>query len=508
MRAIIYLRVSSDDQVAGTSLETQEQACRRTAEARRYEISGVYSEPGVSAKTARRPQLIAAMEAARIDRADALIVYRVDRFARNQTDFHALRARLEANGCTLVSASEDLTDDPAGRLLSGMLAAVAQFDNDVRAERARAGMRARKRAGGWVAAVPIGYRRARLPDGTPSLEIASEAQASIIRQMFAEAAGGVRPAVVARRAIEAGLRNEDGEEPNQTALVRILHHPVYAGLQTDGTSGRWPAIVPVATWQAVQERERGKQPLQSNDRNAMLRGVVRCARCRSYLLFAYTAGRYPYYWCRHCRELKTVRAEKLIEAVEACLRDCAVTVDQWRKLSLQVVAAWERAQRPLRAREAAHRAQIDLLHEQQERLLGAYTKGMIDDDEFQRARGKLLRQITSHAATAERNEARADQLMAILDRALQLVCDPVGFMRECSPHVRSLFWQFYFSTGLLWDGSEVLNEAKPMLFEMLSTAPKALQRRASLASEWSKEILTLGRILDAYRDAHRAPITG
>lgn len=495
MRAIIYLRVSSDDQVSGTSLDTQEQACRRIAEARQYEILAVYREEGVSAKTARRPQLIAAMEAARTAKADALIVYKVDRFARNQTDFHALRSRLEAHGCMLVSASEDLTDDPAGRLLSGMLAAVAQFDNDVRAERSRSGMRARKAAGGWVAAVPTGYRRVRLPDGTPSLEVIED-QAVIVRQMYEAYVSGVSASEAAKRAIAAGLVNAAGNA-SHNSLVRILHHQVYAGLHTDGTPGRWPSIVSKQIWQAAQERARGRQPVAVDDPNAILKGVVRCSRCRSFLLFAYVKGRYPYYWCRHCREIKTVRAERLIEHVETCLRECTVTVDQWRALSLQVVAAWERAQRPLRQREAAQRAQIDALHQQQERLLTAYTKGMIDEEDFARARGKLLRQITSHAATAERNEVKADQLMAVLDKALQLVCDPVGFLHQCTPYVRTLFWQFYCSTGLLWDGQEVLNEAKPILFEMLSTAPKAICRKAC-PDEIELNILMLGKLLDAH----------
>ena len=60
--AIIYTRVSSDEQVKGTSLEYQEQICRQYCSTKGIEVLNVFREEGVSAKTAERLELLRAME--------------------------------------------------------------------------------------------------------------------------------------------------------------------------------------------------------------------------------------------------------------------------------------------------------------------------------------------------------------------------------------------------------------------------------------------------------------
>ena len=72
MKAMIYVRVSSDEQVRGTSLESQEAACRRYCVARGYDVAALWRDAGESAKTADRPEfqrMIAAAVAQRLEAA-------------------------------------------------------------------------------------------------------------------------------------------------------------------------------------------------------------------------------------------------------------------------------------------------------------------------------------------------------------------------------------------------------------------------------------------------------
>jgi DNA invertase Pin-like site-specific DNA recombinase len=71
-----------------------------------------------------------------------VVVFNLTRFAREKYDHFALRAHLKSLGISLRSATEPIDDTSTGKLMEGVLAAFAQFDNDVRSDRTRAGMRA------------------------------------------------------------------------------------------------------------------------------------------------------------------------------------------------------------------------------------------------------------------------------------------------------------------------------------------------------------------------------
>jgi DNA invertase Pin-like site-specific DNA recombinase len=87
-------------------------------------------------------------------------VYNLTRFAREKYDHFALRALLKSLGISLRSATEPIDDTSTGKLMEGVLAAFAQFDNDVRADRTRAGMRAALEQGRWTFIPPLGYLNA------------------------------------------------------------------------------------------------------------------------------------------------------------------------------------------------------------------------------------------------------------------------------------------------------------------------------------------------------------
>ena len=98
-RVVIYCRVSSKEQVDNTSLESQERFCREFATRQGMEVTRVFIERGESAKTADRPQFQAAVKFC-IEKRQGVgffLVYKVDRFARNQEDHMAMRAVLSHN---------------------------------------------------------------------------------------------------------------------------------------------------------------------------------------------------------------------------------------------------------------------------------------------------------------------------------------------------------------------------------------------------------------------------
>src|ERR1700722_1208597 len=149
-KVILYLRVSTEEQVDNFSLKTQEEICKKEAERRGYAIDKIFVEEGKSAKSITgRPTLIQLMEYCRKNkkRLAALIVYRLDRLSRQTGDYLAIRKRLNDYGIILISTAEPTGDSPTEKLIETILAGFAQLDNDIRAERSRNGMHTRFMSG-------------------------------------------------------------------------------------------------------------------------------------------------------------------------------------------------------------------------------------------------------------------------------------------------------------------------------------------------------------------------
>ena len=136
MKGIIYTRVSSDEQVDGTSLAHQEELCRHFCEQKAITIAGVFREEGESAKDLslnNRSEFLAALEFCRKEKnIEAFVVLRVDRFARNTEDHFAVRRVLLSSGTTLLSVTEPIGNKPAEKFIETVLAALQECPVDGR----------------------------------------------------------------------------------------------------------------------------------------------------------------------------------------------------------------------------------------------------------------------------------------------------------------------------------------------------------------------------------------
>lgn len=143
MRAAIYARVSTRDQ----KLDMQLEALREYASRRGFEIVEEFTDTASGAR-ADRERLGALMAAARRRDVDVVLVWKFDRFARSLRQLSNALDEFQALGVAFVSITEGVdTTTPAGALVFGVLASIAQFERGLISERVRAGM-ARAKAHG------------------------------------------------------------------------------------------------------------------------------------------------------------------------------------------------------------------------------------------------------------------------------------------------------------------------------------------------------------------------
>ncbi|HPF41572.1 MAG TPA: recombinase family protein [Phycisphaerae bacterium] len=144
-----YLRVSTRDK---QTTKSQREAIRQWTKSNHIRTDDLsFHEDKKSGATADRPALAKLLRAVDRGRVDTVVVFRLDRLARNLRDGLAILADLASKGIRVVSISENIDfGNSTGRLIANILLAVAEFERETTIERIRAGMAAAKESGKHV----------------------------------------------------------------------------------------------------------------------------------------------------------------------------------------------------------------------------------------------------------------------------------------------------------------------------------------------------------------------
>ena len=145
LRAVIYARVPTTDQT--NAIQVRE--LKEYVERRGWELVGVYQDQMSGAK-ASRPGLDQLMADARRRKFDAVVVWKLDRFGRSLVHCISGIQELASLGIRFIATTQGLDTDesnPASSLMMHILAAIAQFERSIIAERVSAGMKAAKTHG-------------------------------------------------------------------------------------------------------------------------------------------------------------------------------------------------------------------------------------------------------------------------------------------------------------------------------------------------------------------------
>ena len=189
-RIVGYVRVSTEEQVDGRSLDAQRREIERYADQNGLTLVGIYADEGVSAHTDRiekRPQLSALIADASRGSFDAVVVHTIDRWARNirvQTD--ALQ-RLGKAGVGFISLTENIDfSTPSGKLMLTMIGGFSEFFSDQLAVHVVKSQRQRAESGLPVGPIPFGY----VPGEAREAPIVDPEAGEAVREAFAARAAG------------------------------------------------------------------------------------------------------------------------------------------------------------------------------------------------------------------------------------------------------------------------------------------------------------------------------
>ncbi len=221
MRAIAYLRVSTEDQAeSGAGLTAQKNACAGYADRNGLALGQVFSDEGISGACGleKRPALLEAIGV--LGKGDILLVAKRDRLGRDPIKVAMIESAVSRKGARIVSAAGEGTeaDEPSNILMRRMIDAFAEYERLIIGARTKAAMQAKKGKNELVGSIPYGFR---LSDNGIHLEEHPEEQRVITEAKVLKAAG-LSLRMIAAELARKGFATRNGQTFAATQVNRML----------------------------------------------------------------------------------------------------------------------------------------------------------------------------------------------------------------------------------------------------------------------------------------------
>lgn len=387
-KCFLYLRVSTEMQVDGYSLEAQKNCLKKFAEREELVIAGVYEDAGKSGKSiegrpAFRRMLSDIESGAGID---YVMVYKLSRFGRNAADILNSLELLQTYDVNLICIEEGIdSSQTSGKLLISVLSAVAEIERENILEQTMNGRREKARQGKWNGGpAPYGYM---IKDEILSI---NEEEAEIVRTIYDKYVNtrlgysGIAKYFNLQGIRKTPRKESDIEEFSAHFIQLLIDNPVYCGKIAYGrrskervkgkkneyklvkqkeyclVDGQHEGIISEELWQKAQEKRLATGIKYSSklgkERAHLLTGIIKCPKCgcgmyANRVCWTKKDGTYKevmYYSCsrnkqsrgRHCdysANLKKTDIEPLVvEVIKKLVQDEEFAVEIKRRIGVQV----------------------------------------------------------------------------------------------------------------------------------------------------------------------------
>ena len=280
MNGVIYARYSSHNQ-REESIEGQLRECKAFAERENIRIVGEYIDRAISGKTDDRADFQRMIRDSEKRNFSVVIVYKLDRFARNRYDSATYKAKLARSDVRVVSAMEAITNTPEGIILESLLEGMAEYYSANLSQNIKRGMTENARkclaTGGGRC---LGYVTG--PDKKYQIEPTGADTVRLIYSLYDQ--GHTYSQIVGILNMQ-GRRTYTGKPFNKNSLSKILHNRRYVGDFIWGdilVPGGMPQIISRDLWERVQEKLKTRENAPARQRGEyefLLSGKLFCGRC-------------------------------------------------------------------------------------------------------------------------------------------------------------------------------------------------------------------------------------
>ena len=327
MNIVLYARFSSHAQNE-QSIEGQLKVCYEFAERNGYNVVGEYIDRAVSGAAAEnRPEFLRMIADSAKRQFQAVLVYQLDRFARNRYDSATYKSKLKKHGVRVLSARENITDDASGILIEGVLESMAEYYSAELSQKIKRGMTINAEKCLFTGSgLSLGY-----DIDENKRYIINDGEAAVVRRIYEMYLAGSTMANIIRYLNENQIKTNKGNPYTKNSLRTVLKNRRYLGIyiyKDQEVAGGIPRILDDDTFNQVQElmQKNKKAPGRAKavEDNYLLTTKIYCGYCKSAITgvsgTSHTGAFYQYYQCvgnkrkTGCKK-KTVRKDYIEDAV-------------------------------------------------------------------------------------------------------------------------------------------------------------------------------------------------
>ena len=321
MNVVVYARYSSHNQNE-QSIEGQLEYCRNYAKQHNYKIINEYIDRAQSGTNDDRPEFLKMIDDSNKKLFEGVLVYQLDRFARNRYDSAIYKRTLKKNGVRVFSARENINDDASGVLMESVLEGMAEYFSVELGQKVKRGMEINADNcyynGGLV---PLGYKlvevNSNITDANGKIVkkkkfAIDEDTAPIVEKIFEMYKSGNLMADIIRYLNQKNIKTSIGGEFNKNSIRNILLNKKYIGIYTYNdieTKDGIPRIIDDETFNKVQEImfKNKKAPARARAKTEyLLTTKLFCGECKDmmtgYSGTSKTGRLHSYYMCNNARK--------------------------------------------------------------------------------------------------------------------------------------------------------------------------------------------------------------
>lgn len=318
-KVAFYGRYSSTNQTE-QSIEGQLHVCEKYAEQNGLQIVTQYVDRALSGTSDKRPQFQQMIADSASGKWASVLVYKLDRFARNRYDSAVYKKKLRDNGVNVISATEQISDSPEGIIMEGLLEAMDEYYSAELSRKMHRGLEESFRKGKFIQSIPpFGYKLT----AQHTLAIDPDT-APIAGEIFRLYDAGKKLKEIVDWLNGQGIRKESCKKWASMTVSRHLHNTVCKGVYRYADFGEMPcpAVIDAETFDRVQSRldTSAQRRRKRGTFTYLLTGKLVCAHCGRAVCGS-TSLNAHYYYCRHCKSAKSIRAEYLHDRVQDALSD-------------------------------------------------------------------------------------------------------------------------------------------------------------------------------------------
>jgi DNA invertase Pin-like site-specific DNA recombinase len=418
-----YIRVSTQKQGDGASLEAQQSAISEFAAKNDIIISQWFEERETAAKSGR-PVFNRMISDLKRGRAEGLVIHRIDRSARNFRDWAAI-GELSDAGIDVHFATESLDfRSRGGRLVADIQVAVAaDYCRNLSIE-ARKGINGRLKQGYYPFPAPVGY----IDNGGGNVKTPDPATAPLLRELFELYLSGEHSINSLHETMsQRGLRTRTGKPLSRRTIELILANPFYCGLTRNGRTGevfqgKHEPLITQRQFERIADIKAGRYTKKKTKQRHLLRRLFFCANCGGLMTGERQKTHLIYYRChtKGCTS-RTVREEFLESAIVGALGQLQFS-DKDTDFLWERYQTWD-ASRRLEDAKASLNLRVAEAKSRLEKLTDFLIDGAIDQYTYAERRATLVSEInrleqecvdTSEMAISQEDLAEFFELMKTL----------------------------------------------------------------------------------------------